>query len=145
MVSTSPPSSSSSHPGSEAEVRALVDTWVNAVRAKNAVVMMRNYAEDVVIFDVVPPACSHGVAPYRKRWQQWFDSLDGPVGFELTEKHLTAGEDLACWYSVGRIRSTPKGGAPQEAWVRATVCFRKIAGRWLVVHEHASMPVSFNP
>ncbi|WP_373887650.1 nuclear transport factor 2 family protein [Cupriavidus basilensis] len=32
-----------------------------------------------------------------------------------------------------------------RAWGRATVCFRKIAGRWLVVHEHASMPVSFNP
>ncbi|NUA27677.1 hypothetical protein FCJ59_12890 [Cupriavidus basilensis] len=41
--------------------------------------------------------------------------------------------------------SAPRHRAPQEAWVRATVCFRKIAGRWLVVHEHASMPVSFNP
>ncbi len=143
MASTST-SQPSSHPGSEAEVRALVDTWVNAVRAKDAIVMMRNYAEDVVIFDVVPPVHSRGVAPYRERWQQWFDSLEGPVGFEMAEMHLTAGEDLAFWYSVGRISSTPKGGAPQQAWVRATVCFRKIAGRWLVVHEHASMPVSFN-
>lgn len=142
MVHASPPAS---HPGSEVEVRALVDAWVNAVRAKDAVAMMRNYAEDVIIFDVVPPAQSRGVAPYRQRWQQWFDSLDGPVGFEMTGMHLTASEDLACCYSVSRVSSTPRGGAPQEAWVRATVCFRKIGGQWLVVHEHASVPISFNP
>ena len=53
---SSPSPSSSSHLASEAEVRALVDTWVNAMRAKDAVAMMRNYAEDVVIFDVAPPA-----------------------------------------------------------------------------------------
>src|SRR5207253_11500020 len=101
MANTSSPPSSpspSSHLASEAGVRALVDTWVNAVRAKDAVAMMRNYAEDVVIFDVVPPVHSRGVAPYRERWQQWFDSLDGAVGFEMTEMHLTAGEDLACCY-----------------------------------------------
>ncbi|WP_441614746.1 MULTISPECIES: nuclear transport factor 2 family protein [unclassified Cupriavidus] len=39
----------------------------------------------------------------------------------------------------------PQGGAPQEAWVRATLCFRKIAGRWLVVHEHASVPMPLDP
>ncbi|MGO4813113.1 nuclear transport factor 2 family protein [Cupriavidus sp. 2MCAB6] len=42
-------------------------------------------------------------------------------------------------------KQPPRGGAPQEAWVRATVCFRKIGGQWLVVHEHASVPISFNP
>ncbi|WP_416053380.1 hypothetical protein [Cupriavidus basilensis] len=55
MVNTSLPSQPASHPGSEAEVRALVDTWVNAMRAKDTLAMMRNYAEDVVIFDVAPP------------------------------------------------------------------------------------------
>ncbi|MBB1636133.1 hypothetical protein [Cupriavidus sp. UME77] len=55
MVNTSLPSQPASHPGSEAEVRALVDTRVSAMRAKDGVVMMRNYAEDVVIFDVAPP------------------------------------------------------------------------------------------
>lgn len=142
MVNSSPPMS---HQGSEMEVRALVDAWVNAVRAKDAVAMLRNYAEDAVIFDVVPPVQSCGVAPYRQRWQQWFDSLEGPPGFEMTGMHLSAGDDLAFCHSVSRVTSTPKGGAPLEAWVRATVCFRKIGGRWLVVHEHASVPMRFNP
>ena len=25
-------------------------------------------------------------------------------------------------------------------WWRATVCYRKLDGRWLVTHEHASVP-----
>jgi ketosteroid isomerase-like protein len=27
-----------------------------------------------------------------------------------------------------------------EMWFRATVCFRKNGGKWLVTHEHASVP-----
>ncbi|WP_416351362.1 nuclear transport factor 2 family protein [Cupriavidus basilensis] len=38
-----------------------------------------------------------------------------------------------------------RGPCTCGARVRAPVCFRKIAGRWRVAHEHASMPVSFNP
>ena len=25
-------------------------------------------------------------------------------------------------------------------WVRSTVCYRKIDGRWVVTHEHTSVP-----
>lgn len=28
-----------------------------------------------------------------------------------------------------------------ENWVRATFCFRKMEGKWLVTHQHISMPV----
>lgn len=25
-------------------------------------------------------------------------------------------------------------------WVRATICFRKIEGKWMITHEHNSTP-----
>jgi ketosteroid isomerase-like protein len=28
-----------------------------------------------------------------------------------------------------------------DVWVRATTCFRKIDGEWIIVHEHASVPL----
>ncbi|WP_441633227.1 YybH family protein [Cupriavidus sp. 2MCAB6] len=140
MVHASPPAS---HPGSEVEVRALVDAWVNAVRAKDAVAMMRNYAEDVIIFDVVPPAQSRGVAPYRQRWQQWFDSLDGPVGFEMTGMHLTASEDLACCYSVSRVSSPPGAALPRKRGCAPLSVFaRSAVNGWSCMSTHRCRSVS---
>ncbi len=31
-------------------------------------------------------------------------------------------------------------GEKVDMWLRETLCFRKIDGRWLVTHEHASVP-----
>ena len=27
-----------------------------------------------------------------------------------------------------------------QSWIRVTVCYRKVEGRWVVVHEHVSIP-----
>jgi ketosteroid isomerase-like protein len=31
-------------------------------------------------------------------------------------------------------------GKKEDMWVRATLCFRKIEGKWLITHEHDSEP-----
>jgi ketosteroid isomerase-like protein len=33
------------------------------------------------------------------------------------------------------------GGQEIDIWLRATVGYRKTDGRWLVVHEHVSVPI----
>ena len=53
---------------------------------------------------------------------------------------LTADDELAFSHSVNRLSGTEKNGKKMDMWFRATVCFRKNNGRWLVTHEHASVP-----
>jgi ketosteroid isomerase-like protein len=31
-------------------------------------------------------------------------------------------------------------GKDSDAWVRSTVCYRKIDGKWALAHEHVSVP-----
>ena len=38
---------------------------------------------------------------------------------------------------------TLKNGTDRVMWVRSTVCCRRSGGRWLITHEHISMP--FDP
>jgi uncharacterized protein (TIGR02246 family) len=120
----------------EVRIRELIEEWRSAVLAKNADALIRHYASDVVVFDVVPPASFSGSDQYRDNWQRWFDSMKGPIAFEMNDVQVTASDDIAYAHSVNRVVI---GG--QENVVRATVCFRRIDGDWRVVHEHASVPL----
>lgn len=125
----------------EAALRALIEEWAAAIRAKDIDAVMRHYASDVVVFDVMPPLFVKGADAYRRNWQGWFDALDGQADFQFIELHLEAAGDIAYCFSVNRLRARYRDGGKHDAQTRATVCFRKIDGRWLVVHEHASVPM----
>ncbi|MDR5818231.1 nuclear transport factor 2 family protein [Caballeronia sp. LZ033] len=117
-------------------IRALIEAWRQAVLAKDVDALVRHYAEDVVVFDVVPPSSLKGVEPYREHWQRWFDSMKGPLAFEMRDVEVAASGDLAFAHSVNRVAV-----GEQDDIVRATVCFRKIGGEWRVVREHTSVPL----
>lgn len=120
-------------------IRGLIEAWRQAVLAKDVDALVRHYAEDVVVFDVVPPASVRGIETYREHWQRWFDSMKGPLAFEMRDLEVAASGDLAFAHTVNRVAV-----GEQEDIVRATVCFRKTGGEWRVVHEHASVPLTMD-
>ena len=48
---------------------------------------------------------------------------------------------MAFAHSLNRLSGTLKNGNRSGFWVRATFCFRKIDGDWLVAHDHVSVPL----
>jgi uncharacterized protein (TIGR02246 family) len=120
----------------EARIRELIAEWQRAVIAKDADSLIRFYARDVVVFDVVPPASFTGSERHREHWQRWFDSMNAPFGFEMNDIRVVVDGDVAFSHSVNRVVI-----GEQDNVVRATVCYRRIDGEWLVVHEHASVPL----
>lgn len=120
----------------EARILEIIAAWQRAVIAKDANALIHHYASDVVVFDVVPPASFTGSERYREHWQRWFDSMKGPIGFEMNDITVVADGDVAFAHSVNRV--VVDG---QDNLVRATVGFRRIDGDWRVVHEHASVPL----
>ncbi|MFY9570945.1 MAG: nuclear transport factor 2 family protein, partial [Blastocatellia bacterium] len=55
-----------------------------------------------------------------------------------------AGEDVAFSHSLNRVKGTKTDGGDLEMWWRATVCYRKLGGKWIVTHEHSSVPFDVN-
>jgi ketosteroid isomerase-like protein len=47
---------------------------------------------------------------------------------------------LAFSRSLNRISGTMKNGQKSDRWLRWTACSRKTNGRWLIIHEHVSVP-----
>ena len=124
----------------EAQIRKLMDDQAKAVRAKDVSGSMSNYAPDVVSFDVVNPLQKTGLDARRKRAEEWFSSFQGPIGYELRDLSIAAGGDVAFCHSLNRVNGTKTDGGKIDMWWRATVCCRKIDGKWMVTHEHSSVP-----
>ena len=64
-----------------------------------------------------------------------------PLGYEIHDLTITVGDDVAFAHSLNRISGTLKNGSRNEFWLRATTCFRKIDGKWLIAHDQVSVPL----
>lgn len=124
----------------EADVRQLMDENAKAVRAKDINTSVSNYSPDIVSFDVVNPLQKFGLAACRKRAEGWFSSFEGPIGYEIRDLSITTGDDVAFCHSLNHVNGTKTDGGEIDMWWRSTLCYRKIDGKWIVTHEHNSVP-----
>lgn len=125
----------------EAQIRKLIDDWASAFRAKDIDRIMAYYAPDVVAFDVVPPLQYRGVQAYREDWEKMLPMCEGPIGCEMRDLTIGAGDDTAFCHCLNHFTGKKKEGGEIDTWMRVTVCYRKIDDRWLAVHEHVSVPI----
>jgi ketosteroid isomerase-like protein len=125
----------------EREVRALLDERSDAVWTKDLDRLMSFYSSDIVYFDIVPGLQYVGSAALRPRFQEWFESFEGPIGQESGDLHISASGDVAVAYMLIRASGTLKNGREVGYWVRVTSAARRSDGRWLISHEHVSLPV----
>jgi uncharacterized protein (TIGR02246 family) len=123
-----------------AEIQALIDERVTAVRAKDVDRSMARYAPDLVLFDVINPLQCLGTDTVRRRAAEWFSSFQGPLGYEMRDVTISAGEDVAFSHGLNHVSATKMDGKKLDMWWRATVCYRKIDGAWKVTDEHNSVP-----
>ncbi len=123
-----------------AEIRALIDARVNAVRTRDVNASISNLAPDVLSFDVVNPLQYIGSDAIRKRAAQWFASFQGPIGYEIHDLHISTGDGVAFSHGLSHVSATKSDGGKLDMWWRTTTCFRKIDGKWVITHEHNSVP-----
>jgi ketosteroid isomerase-like protein len=126
----------------ESDIRALLDSRVEASRAKDIDRLMSLYADDIVYYDAVPPLRFTGHEAVRGNFLRWFGAYDGPIGLETHELTVTSTDaDLAFAHMLHLDSGKRTNGLDTAMWVRSSVCFRRSGGRWLITHEHISLPI----
>lgn len=127
----------------EQEIRALEERFAAAFRAKDIDAIMACYVPDetLVVFDAVPPRQYVGAKAYRKDFEEFFAPFPGPAEFQMTDLSVSANDRLGFSHCIQRCVLTDKDGKKQEYAVRVTDAYRKVKGKWLIVHEHVSWPV----
>ena len=127
----------------ETQIRDLIDERTKAVCTKDSVGATSGIAPDVLTFDVVNPLQHSGSDASEKRAEEWFASFQGSIGYEIRDLDITAGDDVAFSHGISHVSATKTDGGKLDMWWRTTLCFRKIDGKWMVTHEHNSVP--FDP
>jgi ketosteroid isomerase-like protein len=130
----------SSRADERAAIERRLDSWLNAVRAKDVDALLSHYAPDLLVYNLAPPMRSRGLTAPRKTWTEWFASFDGPIGYEVRDRRLSYSADVAFTTSVNHIWGMQKDGERLELWLRVTVGLCKIDGEWMATHEHVSVP-----
>jgi ketosteroid isomerase-like protein len=128
---------------SEERIRQQIYNFADAVRAKDLNKMMSLYAPDIVSFDMMPPLKNEGIEKYRKSWETGLSMMEGPIEMEFRDLRITTSGDLAFCHSLSRM-SFKTEGKNVDMSVRWTGCFREINGKWLVTHEHVSVPIDMD-
>jgi ketosteroid isomerase-like protein len=130
------------HATDEALIRARIDELLEAIRAADLEGAKAMYAPDIVTFDVVGPLQRVGVEAKGSNWEDAFAMFQRPLGYEVRGLTITVGGDVAFGHGFARLSGTLKNGNRFDGfWVRATYCLRKVDGRWLVAHDHVSVPL----
>ncbi len=124
----------------EGQIRQLLDDWAKEFRTKDLDGIMSIYAPDIVSFDAIAQLQFKGVNEYRKHWEACLSFCQGPITFEMRDLDITAGDGVAFSHYLTRCGGTDENGEEKASWMRATVCLRKINGKWKVAHEHYSAP-----
>ena len=129
--------------GDDAKIRALVDNFSAAIRAKDLDKIMAIYepGADLVVFDVIPPRQYVGFEAYKKDWQEVLDMIPGPITFDIVDMSISAEGNLAYSRAIEHVAGKMKDGGNLDITVRVTDVYRKKNGKWLIVHEHVSVPV----
>ncbi len=131
------------HRNDEAEIRDLIARWSRAVEAKDAAAAVAAYTPETVLYDAIPPYRTIGADGIRARWERAFPHFPERFRSEHRDLAIAVDGDVAFVHGMHRFVPDPADHPCGMTWMRVTACYRRIAGRWTVAHEHVSIP--FDP
>ena len=142
-VGVLPVSADSKKPGDAGEFKDLIRQYYEGWSSGNTDNPAKLYAKDanLVFFDVAP-------LKYNG-WEEYKQGVQKNFYDNMTSAALTAKDDLAvtrhgnvAWTTVtGHLSVKMKDGKALETDIRHTAIWEKRGGKWLIVHDHVSVPM----
>jgi ketosteroid isomerase-like protein len=121
-------------------ILAVLDELHAAIGAGDASRALDTCASDAVVFDLAPPlvAGTGSRAGDLAALEGWIASFAAPPRLAHREPTVHADGDVAFVHALTSMSGT-KGGE-FTLWFRSTYGLRRVDGRWLIVHQHESVP-----
>jgi ketosteroid isomerase-like protein len=123
------------------QIVAVLNDCAAAISAKDARRAVAHYAPDVVSFSLAPPLRGAGDEVTDPAGiDGWFRTWDGPIGYDIGDRVIEVGGDVAFCHGLTHLTGTKTDGAQVDLWFRSTVGLRRTAEGWQITHEHDSTP-----
>ena len=122
------------------EVVQQVENWKQAVISQNIEQIMPFYAEDIRSVDAISELQFNGRKQYESHWQRCLQMCK-MTHFEIGQLDIKVDGNLAVCFFLNQCGGIDdKTGEEQVGWVRGTQVYEKIHNKWLIIHEHFSLP-----
>jgi ketosteroid isomerase-like protein len=127
-------------------ILAVLDELHAAIGAGDASRALGTCAPDAVVFNLAPPlvAGTGSRAGDLAALEGWITSFDAPPRLAHREPTVHADGDVAFVHTLTSMSGSKSpegtGTATFTLWFRSTYGLRRLDGRWLIVHQHESVP-----
>lgn len=125
----------------DAQLKALESRFASAFAAKDLDGIMKVYAHDVFVFDVIAPRQYVGATAYRADWKALLAGYSGPIKVEVKDVVVSSEGPVGYGHSIQRVTGVGPKGEKMDMVVRVSDVYRKEGGNWLIVQEHVSVPL----
>lgn len=124
------------------DVATFLENFAETIRNGNIDKIMSFYSKDIVAFDMMPPLSFNNFEKYKRNWEVSFtEFFTFPVNFTFEQQKIDVSGDLAIVRSFIHMSGDSIHGENMESWLRSTIELKRIDGRWLITHEHNSVPL----
>ena len=129
--------------GDEQKIRALAKELISAYENKDIKKIMSFYVpnETFVVFDLTPPPQFVGYKTEWKNYEDFYAAFPGEVDIDVAQFEVTVDGNMAFSHEFDTWRITDKDGKKLSFTGRETYVYQKTQGKWVIVHEHCSVPV----
>lgn len=127
-------------------IEQILTRFCKAITDLNVDDIMALYVPDETlhVFDMQTPRQYQGAKALRKDWEDFIAEHVKSVDVcENSELVLEISGNLAASHCIQHAELTTKPGEKGVANTRLTHIFRKVNGKWLIVHEHGSYPIDW--
>lgn len=121
------------------EVIDQIALWDKAIIRQQIDTVIEYCSEKVSLFDVSSQII--GIKAYRQEWEKLSPYFSQHIDILRRDIKLHISADLAVMHCLTKVVdvSTDTTIVP---WCRTTLCLQKQEQRWLVVHQHISIPIN---
>lgn len=124
------------------EIQVFLDSWVDALRAKDVDAYAACYTNDVRVFDGMNPPQFQGIDAWKEMISRWFGEVgtESDLTLKNVEAHVT--DSLIVITSIAGYSDLPEGASEKRVmWCRQTSVLRTTPDGWRICHEHSSVPM----
>ena len=123
------------------EIQEVIERKAALLETGDAKAILSCYAPGFVEYSLAPPLRQPSDDGVPSRLEAWMATFEAPPRREVTQLEITTDGDVAFATSLDSLSAVPRGATGGFIlWFRVTLGLRRIDGRWLVTHEHESVP-----
>ncbi len=142
MVRLQFPESRKAMTSTQTELQALLDSRVEACRAKDIDRLMSLYSPNIIYFDCIPPLHFTGSDAVRRNFLRWFNEYEGEIGLETRDLNIAMERGCRVLHICFTwTKETPTWRTGLSFGYVLPFAAQWSNNKWLITHEHISLPI----